>query len=263
MISFDRAADIYDQTRGFPSGIGERVAEVLVSFAGLKADDALLEIGAGTGRIARPLAAALGPAHHLFGIDISRKMMERLIANLSPGMAPPRLVESDARRLPFPDHSFRALLTVHVLHLMREWQAVIDEMNRVRAPGGFFIGGWNDHPSESSGERINHKFRELAAAHGVSAERQGLSEYTDVLKYLPATVRVSEIVAAEWKSERAPRLALQAVAERHFSSSWIVPDSVYPTLCAELEAWAQKEWSDLERAIPETRWFKWMKIEFE
>jgi SAM-dependent methyltransferase len=263
MISFDRAADIYDQTRGFPPGVGEQVAAALVAFAGLKAADPLLEIGVGTGRIARPLAAALGPSHHLFGIDISRRMMGRLRDNFGSETRLPRLVESDAQHLPFPDRHFRALLTVHVLHLMREWQAVIGEMSRVRAPDGVFIGGWNDHPAESSGERINLKFRELAAAHGVPAERQGLSEYPDLVRYLPPAVRVSEIVAAEWTIARAPRLALQAVAERHFSSSWMVPDEVYPALYAEIESWAKKEWPDRDRAIPEKRWFKWMRLEFE
>lgn len=262
MTSFDRAAEIYDQTRGFPPGVGEQVAAALMDFAGLHAEDRILEIGIGTGRIARPFAAALGPRHRVVGIDISRKMMERLLTNFSPDLQCPHLAEADARRLPFPDRCFRAILTVHVLHLMRDWPTVLSEMLRVRAPAGVLVGGWNDHPPVSSGERINRKFRELAAAHGIPLERQGLAEYPDLLKHLPPTVRVAEVIAAEWTVERAPRLALQAVAERHFSSSWIVPDEIYPSIYAELEAWAKEEWPDLDRAIPETRWFKWMKIEF-
>jgi len=61
MPGFDRAADIYDQTRGFPPGVGDRVAAALVDFVGLKPDDRILEIGVGTGRIAKPLAVALDP----------------------------------------------------------------------------------------------------------------------------------------------------------------------------------------------------------
>ena len=261
MTSFDRAADIYDQTRGFPPGVSERVVAALVKFLNLTPDQPILEIGVGTGRIAKPLAAALGPGHHLSGIDLSRKMMGRLRDSLPITVKPPALMEANALRLPFPARTFQAILTVHVLHLIREWRDLLVEMERARAPGGIFVGGWNDHPPESSGERLSQKFRELAVGHGISIESQGIGMYRDVLQHLP-NARATEITAAEWTIERAPRLALQSIAERHFSSSWLVPDDLYPALYAELEAWAQKEWPDLDQAILERRSFKWLKIEF-
>ncbi len=261
MPGFDRAADIYDQTRGFPPGVGDRVAAALVDFVGLKPDDRILEIGVGTGRIAKPLAVALGPDHHVTGVDLSRKMMDRLVETLPPGVRRPDLVEAAALRLPFPAHTFRAILMVHVLHLIREWQALIAEVTRVGARGGAFVGGWNDHPPESSGERISKKFREIAAAHGVPIEQQGIPNFEDLLPHMPG-VRAESVVAAEWVVERAPRLAMQSIAERHFSSSWIIPDGIFPAVLADMQAWAEKEWPDLDRAIPEVRRFKWMKVEF-
>jgi SAM-dependent methyltransferase len=240
--------------------VGERVVAALIEFLNLTSDQHVLEIGVGTGRIAKPLAATLGN-HQLFGIDISRKMMGRLRESLPAEVKPPALVEANALRLPFPSQTFQAILTVHVLHLIREWRELLVEMERVRAPGGVFIGGWNDHPPESSGERISHKFRELAAEHGISIERQGIVMYRDVLNHL-TNARATEITAAEWTIERPPRLALQSIAERHFSSSWLIPDDLYPAIYAELEAWAKKEWPDLDQAILEQRGFKWMKIEF-
>lgn len=261
MPGFDRAADVYDQTRGFPPGIGDRVAAALVNFAGLEPAHSVLEIGIGTGRIAKPLAAALGPAHHITGIDLSRRMMNRLVETFPPGVRRPDLAEADALRLPFPPETFRAIIVVHVLHLIREWPALVAEVMRVRARGGVLVGGWNHHPPESSGERIGKKFREIAAAHGVSLERQGLARFEDLLPHIPGA-RAESVIAAEWVVERAPRLALQSIAERHFSSSWIVPDEIFPAVLAEIEAWANKEWLDLDRAIPERRRFKWMKIEF-
>jgi SAM-dependent methyltransferase len=262
MTTFDRAADIYDQTRGFPPGVGEQVAAALIDFLRLTPEHRLLDIGVGTGRIARPLAAHLGPRHHLSGVDISRKMMARIGAALAPGVRPPSLAEADALRLPFAEKSFDAILTVHVLHLVRDWPALLREMQRVRAERGVFVGGWNAHPDESSGERINRKFRELGVQHGIPMERQGLSHYRDVLAHLP--VRHSEEnLAASWTLERTPRLALQSIADRHFSSAWLIPDEVFPSLYLELEAWAQREWPDLDQAILEQRSFKWMKLEFE
>jgi SAM-dependent methyltransferase len=259
--AFDRAAEIYDQTRGLPPGVGDKVAAALIDFAQLKPDDPILEVGVGTGRIAIPLARALGSNHRLSGVDLARKMMAQLVAKLSPETHPPILVEADALHLPFPAGLFRAILTVHVWHLLREWQAVLAEIVRVRAPNGCLVVGWNDHLPESSGERINQKFREIALAHGISVERQGLVNFDDLAAQLPGARR-SEIVAAEWTIERAPRLALQSIAERHFSSAWLVPDDLFPALLVDLDAWANKEWPDLDRAIPEQRRFKWMKIDW-
>ncbi len=261
MPGFDRAADVYDQTRGFPPGVGDRVAAALVDFVGLKPDDLILEIGIGTGRIAKPLAVALGPTHHLTGVDLSRKMMDRLVETLPPGIRRPDLVEADALCLPFPPQTFRAILIVHVLHLIRKWQTLIAEVNRVGVRGGVFVGGWNDHPPESSGERISKKFREIAAAHGVPLEQQGIPNFEDLLPHMPGA-RPDSVVAAEWTLDRAPRLALQSIAERHFSSSWIVPDEIFPAVLADMQAWAENEWPDLDRAIPEARRFKWMKVKF-
>ena len=262
MPAFDRAADIYDQTRGFPPGVGDQVAAALIEFADLKPAHHILDLGIGTGRIAKPLAAALGPDHHLTGLDLSRKMMAHLTGTLPPGVKRPALVEADALWLPFPTGLFRAILVVHILHLLREWEAVIAEVNRVRARTGVILAGWNDHPPDSSGERINRKFREIAAARGIPMERQGLSEARQLLNHLP-NARAQETVAAEWVIPRAPRLALQSIAERHYSSSWHIPDDLFPALLADLETWAGQEWPDLDRVILETRRFKWMKIEVD
>lgn len=260
MTSFDRAADIYDQTRGFPQDVGEQVAQALVSLLNLSPSDRILEIGIGTGRIAKPLIEILGSDHHVAGIDLSRNMMDRLRAKFDTAR-PPDLIQGDAVSLPFADHVFRAIITVHVLHLIRDPQKVIAEMNRLRATDGVFVGGWNDHDPDSVAERINKKFRALASAHGISMERQGLANYSDLLPHLP-TASATEIVAAEWTVDRAPRFALQAIAERHYSSSWIIPDEIFPVVLAEINDWASKEWGDLDRAVPEVRRFKWMKIEF-
>ncbi len=260
MTSFDRAADIYDQTRGFPQNVGAQVAQALVGLLKLLPSDRVLEIGIGTGRIAKPLIEILGNDHHVTGIDLSRNMMDRLRAKFDSARSPD-LIQGDAASLPFADHVFQAIITVHVLHLIRDPQKVIAEMSRVRAQSGMFVGGWNDHNPDSVAERINKKFRALASAHGVSTERQGLANYSDLLPHLP-TASATEIVAAEWTVDRAPRFALQAIAERHYSSSWIIPDSIFPSVLAEINEWASKEWGDLDRAVPDDRRFKWMKIEF-
>ena len=77
-ISFDRAVDFYDKTRGLPPEQAERVSDVLVRE--LADRGRALEIGVGTGRIALPLHAR---GVDLVGIDISLPMLERLVTNSS------------------------------------------------------------------------------------------------------------------------------------------------------------------------------------
>ncbi len=146
MTTFDRAAHFYDQTRGFPPGVGEQVAAALVNLVGCSSTDRILELGIGTGRVAKPLVALLGPNHRLTGVDLSRRMMDRLVAAALPELRRPDLAEASVTFLPFPAQTFRAILVVHVLHLVCDWRAAIAEALRVRAGGGVLVGGWNDHP---------------------------------------------------------------------------------------------------------------------
>jgi SAM-dependent methyltransferase len=189
-------------------------------------------------------------------------MMARLLVTQPAGIRPADLLEADATQLPFASQTFQALITVHVLHLIRDWRGLLKEMDRVRAAGGVFVNGNNHHPPESSGERINLKFREIARAHGITAEHQGVTSPADLVAFFPQA-RATEIIATQWVTERAPRQALKSLAERHFSSAWQIPDDLYPELYAETEAWAQTEWPDLDQVVSETRGFKWTKLEFE
>ena len=102
----------------------------------------------GTGRIALPLAQVGIP---LAGIDISHKMLTRLIENANEE-APFPIAQADATRLPFRDASFGASIASWVFHLIPQWKEVAAEMIRVVEPGGVLLvdvggrdqGVWTD-----------------------------------------------------------------------------------------------------------------------
>jgi len=142
-IVFDRAADIYDATRGFPPGVAERVAALVDEAAGLKRGARLLEVGVGTGRLALPLAAR---GLRVTGVDLSRRMMERLLAKR--GTLSVDVVHGDAAQLPFARASFDAVLGVHVFHLIPCWRDVLREIARVLHPRGVFVHGADDRASD-------------------------------------------------------------------------------------------------------------------
>lgn len=133
-IAFDRAVDYYDRTRALPPGVEDAMVEAVS--AELRGRGRVLEIGAGTGRIALPLR---GAGVDVYGLDLSLPMLERFSAK---GPAP--LVQGDATRLPFRDGSFGAAFAVHVLHLIPEWRTAVRELVRVVEPGGVLLvsQGW-------------------------------------------------------------------------------------------------------------------------
>ena len=88
-LSFDRVASIYDATRKLPTDVSGEITKALLDGIEAAGAERVLEIGVGTGRIARPLIAAGVP---LTGVDISSEMMGRLREQLPPRQRCPELV---------------------------------------------------------------------------------------------------------------------------------------------------------------------------
>ena len=132
-ISFDRAADFYDKTRALSPEATAKIRDLLIGE--LDRRGRALEVGVGTGRIALPLADA---GISLAGIDLSAKMLRRLIENAK-GEIPFPIAQADATKLPFRGGTFDAGIASWVFHLIPQWRDVVAEMVRVVAPGGVLL----------------------------------------------------------------------------------------------------------------------------
>ena len=90
------------------------------------------------------------------GVDVSARMVGRLLEKAG-GSAPFPVALADATRLPFRDGALGAALCVHVLHLIPQWQAAVDELLRVVRPGGVLLvdlGGPDDPVSRQIEDRF-------------------------------------------------------------------------------------------------------------
>ncbi len=94
----------------------------------------LLDAGCGTGGLLRRLADAL-PAREAVGLDFMPSAARRAAAKSGRAVA-----AGDANRLPFPDASFGAVVSIDVLcHVAVEPARALGEMRRVLQPGGTLV----------------------------------------------------------------------------------------------------------------------------
>jgi ubiquinone/menaquinone biosynthesis C-methylase UbiE len=111
-----------------------RIARLLM---GLSPGDVVLDVACGPGNFSREFARAVGDAGLVVGIDASRTMLDRGVADLErSGLRNVALVRGNAVDLPFRDSTFDGLCCFAALHLFDEPLAALGEMARVLAPGG-------------------------------------------------------------------------------------------------------------------------------
>jgi ubiquinone/menaquinone biosynthesis C-methylase UbiE len=127
-VAFDRIADDYDRTRGGEDR-GRAVAAALADR--LPAGDSVLELGVGTGVVARALVD-LG--RDVIGVDLSVPMLRKARVRIGP-----RVANGDALRLPLRSRSVASIYAVWVLHLVADVRTALVEIVRVLKPGGVFL----------------------------------------------------------------------------------------------------------------------------
>ncbi len=139
---FDQISVVYDETRDpLDPATVDGVAEAL-RHAGASS---VLEVGVGTGRVARPLTDR---RIDVTGVDASRGMLAKARAK---GLV--RLVRGSGYRLPFGESAFDATLFVHVLHVLEDPERALREASRVSRVGTFALV----HPRANDGREEDRR----------------------------------------------------------------------------------------------------------
>jgi SAM-dependent methyltransferase len=99
-------------------------------------DATVLDVACGPGNVSRALAAGLSPNGLVVGIDAAATMLDRAVAETSPGIV---YVRGDAVHLPFRAGSFDAVCCFGALYLFDDPWTAIDGMTRVLRPGGRIV----------------------------------------------------------------------------------------------------------------------------
>lgn len=242
-ISFDRAAAYYDATRGYPPGVDAAIAAAIAAAAAADATTRFFEAGIGTGRIALPLIVA---GYDYTGIDLAPLMVERLRAKLDAYAAAhpdftPRVALSlgDATALPYPAGAFDVALTVHVMHLIPNWEAALDEILRVTRPGGWYLNCGDDFAANATKNHAQHVWTEIVRdlgfqaqdSRGIGAGRETINTALRQRGMAPEVLRT-----VTWDAPMTPAAEVARIGQRLWSRTWDVPDAIFAASLPRLDA---------------------------
>jgi SAM-dependent methyltransferase len=145
---FDHIATVYDES--LPAHVVEHYLRKRTAFVrGLRPGGEVLDVGCGTGVLARRLAA---DGYGVTGVDPSDGMLEVMRAR-SPEL---RAILASGTELPFEPDSFDIVLSVATFHHIAEPAAVrqtLAEMTRVSRPGGRIVI-WDHNPRNPYWSRL-------------------------------------------------------------------------------------------------------------
>ncbi|WP_017301992.1 class I SAM-dependent methyltransferase [Nodosilinea nodulosa] len=245
-ISFDRAANFYDNTRTLSPEVSERLTAEILRLGRATPDTTFFEPGIGTGRVALPIVER---GYVYTGVDVSEAMMDKLRQKLEGKAHRLTLINADATALPLEDNSFDVAVAPHILHLIADWQTAMDELRRVLKPSGVFI--YFHHPNNKTASRdaIGRQWREILSSYGyASGFTGGVTE--DVLGRLREQgAELETVVVAELSRESTVDSLMKAYRDRIYSHMWRVPDDIYHRAMVELEAWVAGEFPDPNQPV--------------
>jgi putative AdoMet-dependent methyltransferase len=178
----DTQAEHYDQEvrKNLDDYIRENYFAILdraIEYAEFSAGMSVLDIGVGTGLLTERMPEGL----ELFGIDISRKMLDKLQEKA----LPIKLFTGGFLDIPFPRATFDRVVSTFALHHLtpEEKASALREMDRVLKPNGRLVVGdfmvENDRQHQELIQRFRAEgridmLRELSAEHFLNIEAEAV-----------------------------------------------------------------------------------------
>jgi ubiquinone/menaquinone biosynthesis C-methylase UbiE len=257
-VDFSSNAPIYDRRHG--AILAPEVARALAALAALESGSRVLDIGAGTGRVATAFASvgchvvALEPAVMMLS-ELRRKAVGQAVL----------VVAGEGARLPFPRGFFDAVVVARVLYVMSDWQAVLREAHDALKPGGYILHEWGNGDAQEAWVQVRERLRTLFQEAGVEhpfhpgarteAEVDAYLEHLDVMR------------SAVLPGGSGPSLTLRQFIDRiisgEFSYVWDVPSPVRERCLTQLIQWCDDTF-DLEQSFPmpsDLQWTLFRKVE--
>ena len=119
----------------------------------------IVDIGAGVGYFALPLAAAIGPGGKVYAVDAQAEMLSLLAGKLrNAAPANIELIRAEADATGLPDGGCDVVFMANVWHEFDDRSAVVREAARVIRPGGRIgILDWRPDAEPENGPPFEHR----------------------------------------------------------------------------------------------------------
>jgi SAM-dependent methyltransferase len=209
-VSFDRIADRYDTTRGYPDEVMKDILDALERT--LDREKRILDAGVGTGRFAKPLQDT---GFEVVGIDISKRMLAKAKAK-----AAENLFRGDLCDMPFRDGAFGTTMSIHVLHLISTWRSALAEIGRVTTDNFISVAFSKE---ESQAEELRRFYDHICADLGYRVRHPGLRE-RELPELLPPDM--SSVITSHEHPIDAKTM-IDDFESRTYSSQWMVPEDIH------------------------------------
>ena len=250
-VDFSENAPVYDRRHG--AVLSREDIDRLWAGANLHPGARVLDIGAGTGRVAIPLAAR---GCRVAAMEPAAGMLQELKKKASAiGV---RLAAGEGARLPFASGAFDVVVIARLLYLTSDWRAILHDAHRVLAGGGCLLHEWGNGEGDEEWVRIREEARRLFESAGVpSPFHPGVRSEADVDADLGelGLVREREIVLGPGP-EITLREFLRRLVDGELSYIWHVPDSVRADCLPRLQRWSDARF-DLEARVPMPKEIRW------
>jgi len=250
-VDFSGNASVYDHRHG--TVLGMDTVRELASMAELPPGRTVLDIGAGTGRVAIPFAA-LG--YNAVALDPSLPMLNELRRKANGGGI--HSVAGEAERLPFPTGAFDGVVLARVLYLLSDWQTVLQQACGVLRPSGSLFHEWGNGEADEEWVQMREKARTLfEEARIKSPFHPGARSEADIDDLL---MNLGLQQTRELRTGPGPSMTLREFVEKivsgEFSYIWNVPKQVQESCLPRLKDWAEKT-LNLDQSVPIPREFRW------
>jgi ubiquinone/menaquinone biosynthesis C-methylase UbiE len=211
-VPFDRVAEIYDETRGFPVYVMDKIIKTLRDE--LEGCTSILDVGVGTARFSKPLQNL---RYHMVGVDVSSKMLRKAVER---GMR--NLLMGSVCSLPFRDDSFDVTVSVGLLHLIKEWRVALREISRVTRKFLVSVIRRQKNPA-------NEKYRDLLVRYGWKIPQRGMAERE--LETLVKPVKSLDVATYEASVNES----LAFLERKAYSSQWDVAEEMHVRVMQQLK----------------------------
>ncbi len=239
-FSFDDQAAAFERRAGLPAAVLASVTSAILTATGARADDVLLELGAGTGQVGAGLATG---AVRYVGLDVSLPML-REFRDKSPHRS--LLVHADAN-VPWPiaSNSVRAMFFARSLHLLSA-EVVARETARVNAGGLRVVVGGVTREDGSWRDGMRARMRDVLAREGYRGKGRGSAakKLFEALEGFGGR-RQATLRAASWEVRERPGDSLASWAGKSGLAGNDLPAELKARILDELGTWAADAFGSL------------------